>query len=149
MKPYKLQLVQAITAEDKRKRKQLCLDMQETLKEDEFMKRLVFSDEATFHTNGKDNKHNVRILGKKHPHATVEHTMDSPKVSVLCTITKKQVYGKFFSEGNVTGDAYLHNAQKWPMDGLTANEHEDLIFQQDGAPPHWKLTVRAYLNENL
>ena len=23
------------------------------------------------------------------------------------------------------------------------------IFQQDGAPSHWKLTVRAYLNENL
>ena len=35
------------------------------------------------------------------------------------------------------------------MDELTANEHEDFIFQQDGAPPQWKLTVRAYLNENL
>ena len=34
MKPYKLQVVQAITAADKRKRKQFCVDMQEKLEED-------------------------------------------------------------------------------------------------------------------
>ena len=39
--------------------------------------------------------------------------------------------------------------QAWLIDRLTANEAEDFIFQQDGAPPHWKLSVRAYLNENL
>ena len=35
------------------------------------------------------------------------------------------------------------------MDEHIANEHEYFIYQQDGAPPHWKLTVRAYLNDNL
>ena len=35
------------------------------------------------------------------------------------------------------------------MDELIANENEDFIYQQNGAPPHWKLTVRAYLNNNL
>ena len=54
----------------------------------------------------------------------------------------------FFDE-NVTGDNYLHMLQAWLMDRLTANEAEDFIFQQDGAPPHWKLSVRAYLNQNL
>ena len=39
--------------------------MQEKLEEDEFNERLVFSDESTFHTNGKVNKHNVCIWGKK------------------------------------------------------------------------------------
>ena len=61
MKPYKLQLVQAIIADDKRKRKQFCVDMQDKLEEDEFNERLVFNDEATLHTNGKVNRHNVRI----------------------------------------------------------------------------------------
>ena len=91
MKPYKLQLVQAITAEDKRRRKQLCVDMQKKLEEDEFMKRLVFSDESTFHANGKVNEHNDRIWGEGDPHATVEHVRDCPKVSVFCAISKKQV----------------------------------------------------------
>ena len=70
IKPYKLQPVQAITADDKRKRKQFCVDMHEKL-EDEFNKRLVFSDEATFH--GKVNRHNVCIWGKENPHVTIEH----------------------------------------------------------------------------
>ena len=149
MKPYKLLLVKAITADDKRKRKQFCVDMQEKLEEDKFMKHLVFSDEATFHMNGKVNKHNVRIWGEENPNATVEHVMDSPKVSVFCTISKEQVDGPFFFEANVTGDIYLHMHQNWLMDEPTSNEQEDFILQQDGAPPHWKLTVQTYLNENL
>ena len=39
--------------------------------------------------------------------------------------------------------------QNWLIDEFIANEHEDFIYQQDGAPPHWKLTVQAYLNDNL
>ena len=90
IKPYKLQVVQAIAAADKRKRKQCCVDMQEKPEEDEFNERLVFSDEVTFHTNGKANRHNVRIWGEENPHATIEHQRDSPKVNVFCAISKNQ-----------------------------------------------------------
>ena len=124
-------------------------NMQEKLEEDEFMKCLVISDEATFHINGKVNEHHVRIWGEQNLHATVEHVRDSPKESIFCAISKEQVDGPFFFEGNVNGDAYLHMHQNWPMDELTANEHGDFIFQQDGAPPHWRLTVQTYLDENV
>ena len=66
MKPYKMQVVQAITAAEKRKRKQFCFDMQVKL-DDEFNERLVVSDEATFHANGKVNRHNARIWGEENP----------------------------------------------------------------------------------
>ena len=128
MKPYKLQVFQAITAADKRKRKQFCVDMQEKLEDDEFNERLVFSDEATFHTNGKVKRHNVRISGEENPHATIEHERDSPKVNVFCTISKNHVHGPFFFEGNVTGDVYLQMLQNWLMDELIANEHENFIY---------------------
>ena len=104
IKPYKLQIAQAITAADKRKRKQFCVDMLEKLEEDEFNERLVFSDEVTFHTNGKVNRHNARIWGKENFHATIEHERDSPKVNVFCAISKNHVHGPFFFERNVTGD---------------------------------------------
>ena len=136
MKPYKLQDVQAITAADKRKRKQFCVDMQEKLEEDEFNERLVFSDEATFHTNGKVNRHNVCIWGEENPHATIKHERDSSKVNVFCAISKNHVHGAFFFEGNATGDLYLQMLQNWLMDELFVNEREDFIYQQDGAPPH-------------
>ena len=35
------------------------------------------------------------------------------------------------------------------MDKLIANEHKYFIYQQDGAPLHWKLTVPAYLSVKL
>ena len=50
--------------------------MQEKLEEDEFNERLVFSDEATLHTNGKVNGHNVCIWGEENSHATIEHERD-------------------------------------------------------------------------
>ena len=134
MKPFKLQVAQAITAADKRKRKQFCVDMQEKL-EDEFNERLVFSDEATFHTNGKVNGHNVSIWGEENPYATIKHEKDSPKVNVFCAISKNHVHGPFFFEGNVTGAVYLHTLQNWLMDERIGNEREDFIYQQDGAPP--------------
>ena len=49
----------------------------------------------------------------------------------------------------MTDDVYLQMLQNWLMDELIANEHEDFSYQQDGAPPHWNLTVQAYLNDNL
>ena len=70
-------------------------------------------------------------------------------MNVFCAISKNQIHGPFFFEGNVNGDVYLQMLQNWLFDQLIENEHESFIFQQDGAPPHWKLTVRAYLNENL
>ena len=101
------------------------------------------------HMNGKVNRHNVCIWGEENPHATIEHERNSPKVNVFCAISKNHVHGPFFFEGNVTGDVNLPMLQNWLIDELIANEHKDFIYQQDGAPPHWKLTVRAYLNENL
>ena len=142
MKPYKLQLVQAITADDKRKCKQFCVDMQKKFKEDKFNECLVFSDEATFHMNGKVNRRNVCIWAKENLYATIEHERDSPKVYMFCAISKNHVYGSFFFEENVTGDVYLQMLQNWLIDELIANE-------QDNAPPHWKLTVQAYVNDNL
>ena len=43
MRPYKLQFVQALKADDKRKRIQFCIDMQQELEEDQFDENLVFS----------------------------------------------------------------------------------------------------------
>ena len=88
MKPYKLQLIQAITADDKQKRKQFCVDMQEKFEKDKFNERLMFSDETTFYTNGKVNRHNVCIWGKENPHATIEHEGLIKSECVLCHLEK-------------------------------------------------------------
>ncbi|KAJ4433865.1 hypothetical protein ANN_16178 [Periplaneta americana] len=39
----------------------------------------VLSDEATFHANGKDNRHNCGIWGTQNPRKIIQHERDSPK----------------------------------------------------------------------
>ena len=65
-------------------------------------------------------------------------------------MSKKAVYGPFFFEGaTVNGETYLDMLEKWLMDNLSEEESDDFIFQQDGAPPHWSLRVRQFLNTTL
>ena len=53
----------------------------------DLMTGLFLSDEATFHVNGKVNKHNTRIWGTENPHEILEHQRDSPKGDrVLCYV---------------------------------------------------------------
>ena len=70
---YKVQMLQALQPNDMSRRKEFAVNMLEQISEDEaFLKRVCFSDEATFHVSGKLNKHNVRIWGSENPHATRE-----------------------------------------------------------------------------
>ena len=55
MRPYKPQLLKALKADDKRLRQQFCVGMQEQMEKDQFHEKLVFNDEATFHTSSNVN----------------------------------------------------------------------------------------------
>ncbi|PNF28132.1 hypothetical protein B7P43_G07583 [Cryptotermes secundus] len=134
---------------NQQKRMEFCDSMLETMEDKTFISHLIFSDEATFRLSGTVNRHNVHIWGTEHPHETVEHERDSPKVNVFCAVSQKKVYGPFFFEGKtVTGQTYLDMLQNWLFTSLQADSH-DFIFQQDGALPHWHLMVRAFLNEKV
>lgn len=149
--PYKLQLVQKLYPQDRDTRFNFCHDLQESIENDpDLLSKIIFSDEATFYLNGKVNRHNIRIWGTQNPHTTHEIERNSPKVNVFCAVTERSVYGPFFFEWpSVTGDTYLDMLQNWLLPRLQANERDDYIFQQDGAPPHWSLKVRDFLNTNL
>ena len=50
----------------------------------------------------------------------------------------------------VNKENYLEMPQDsfWPAI-MNSGVKEDIIFMQDGAPPHWGTNVRDWLNENL
>jgi hypothetical protein len=91
-KAYKLTLVQALTENDKQLRTVFSVNMLEFLENDDFGDRIVFSDEATFHINGRVNRHNVRIWGSEHPRQIIEHVRDSPKLNVFAAIYIHAMY---------------------------------------------------------
>jgi hypothetical protein len=41
--------------------------------ENDWPARFIFSAKATFHINGKVNRHDVHVWGTENPHVTLEH----------------------------------------------------------------------------
>ena len=134
-KPYKMRLVQALTPANKVKRRDFWEEMQLKMEEYDFIERIIFCDEATFHISGKVNGHNVLIWGTEKPHAQIEHQHDSPKANVFCVVYRENVHGPFFStEATMTGDSFLGMLENWLLPQLNTS-YDDYILQMDGAHP--------------
>jgi ribosomal protein S18 acetylase RimI-like enzyme len=146
---YKLQLVQHIQPCDKPQRVNFETFMLEQLTaDDSYLQKILFSDEATFHTHGVVNCHNCRIWGSKNPHAQMEHVRDSPKVNVWCDIMSGRIVGPFFfHESTITSAVYLDMLENFVFPQIA--EVDGLIFQQDGAPPHFGAIVHTALDERF
>jgi hypothetical protein len=144
---YKIQLVQKLRENDKPVHHTFALKMLSRLDDDNaFMKRTVFSDEATFHVSSKMNRHKCRIWGSENPHKVMEHKHDTPKLNVWCALTSDSVTGPFFfEEATVTGASYLNMLQNYAITQIP----QGYFFQQDGAPPRCANTVKAFLDQQF
>ncbi|KFM58440.1 hypothetical protein X975_09349, partial [Stegodyphus mimosarum] len=79
----KVQILQVLKPDDRPRRMAFATDMLRRIEDDaEFLKPIMFSDEASFHLSGIVNRHNVRIWGSENPHEYPETQRDSPKVNV-------------------------------------------------------------------
>lgn len=152
LRPYKLTMVQQISDLDKVARSEFCVEMFERIEADEtFLKKIIFSDESTFHVNGKVNTRNCRIWGSEKPHVIIEHVRDSPKVNVFCAVSHFKVYGPFFfMEKTINGGVYLDMLEHFLIPQINQDEQQvPFYFQQDGAPPHFHGEVRAFLDNRF
>ena len=110
--------------------------MEQISEDEKFLNRVCFSDEATFYVSGKINTHNVRIWGSEHPHVTRELHRNSPKVNIWCGMMHNQIIGPFFfNEETITANVYLDLLTEYVVPQLN-DFQPNIIFQQDGAPPH-------------
>lgn len=145
--PYKPTLLQELSEDDYDRRVEFCEFMMERINNNpNFLNNIVFSDEATFCLNGNVNRHNCRYWAAENPHWMIQnHTQTPQKLNVWVGICADHIIGPFFIRGTLTGDRYLQLLQQQIIPACQANL-DDLWFQQDGAPPHYHLDVRRYLN---
>ncbi|KFM64525.1 hypothetical protein X975_16921, partial [Stegodyphus mimosarum] len=125
-------------------------DMLRRIEDDaEFLKRIMFSDETSFHLSGIVNRQNVRIWGSENPYEYREAQRDTPKVNVWCGLMHDGVIGPFFfTEKTVSSVVYLDMLENFVFPQL--EELQPHVFlQQDGAPPHWGTIVRTSLNDHF
>ena len=109
MKPYRLQLLQAVGVGDRAKGTDICDMLLEDMEGDTFYPLLIFNDKAPFHLSGKVSCHSVRIWGLENPHEAVKRDRDSPKINVFSAVSVRKIYDPFLKE-TLTGNSYLENA---------------------------------------
>ena len=157
--PYKIHLVQELHEDDFDRRLQFCELMSEMIMNDaNLLFNTCFSDECSFFLNGAVNRHNCRYWSDSNPRIYHEvHTQHPQKLNVWAGIFGDNLVGPFFLRGNLTGEMYLELLQEAVDPALTAiieNQHDRyvenrIMFQQDGAPPHYALFVRQYLDQTF
>ncbi|GBM50384.1 hypothetical protein AVEN_97208-1 [Araneus ventricosus] len=124
-------------------------DSEQNLLENNYLNRICFSDESTFHVSGMVNRYNVRIWGPENPHVSAQLQRDSSKVNVWCGLMHNKVIRPFyFTEKSITANVYLNLLQLFIAPQLE-EFRPWIMFQQDGAPLHWGSLVRDFLDETF
>lgn len=111
--PYGVKLTQELKESDYGNRLDFCELMEGKIRDPEFLKKVCFSDESTFHLNGYVNRHNCRYWCEENPNEYREaHTQRPQKMNVWAGILGDEVIGPFFIEGNLDGPKYIFLGQK-------------------------------------
>jgi hypothetical protein len=148
---YKVQIVQALEPNDRPQGQQFAIEMLGRVDQNpNYLSNVMFSDEGTFHTCGKVNRHNIRIWGSENPQSVREHVRDSKKVNVWCGMMKDRIIGSFlFIEPTVTWNICLDMLEQFAVPQLLPQQPNAIFQQQDGAPPHWILFVSDFLDRTF
>ena len=155
---YKIQMKQAQTPKNREQRTEFGNKMADRIESDsEFLKQIIFSDEAHFHLSGHVNRQNCRFWADENPHATVESPITREKVTAWMGIGHYGIFGPFFFEDGETGKTdtirtsnYIEMLKKKFVPALKRkNVLDKCWFMQDGAPPHCSKESLAWLEKQF
>jgi hypothetical protein len=155
--PYKIKMIHELNEDDFDRRMEYCEILSERVIETpNLLYKICFSDECTFYLNGEVNRQNFRYWSDSNPHlARQVHTQHPQKLNVWAGILGNHIIGPFFLEGNLNGEGYLNLLINHIMPSITNTLELDplleneVVFQQDGAPPHYVAPVRQFLNNTF
>jgi transposase len=152
--PYRPKFIQVLKDRDYAARFYFSAWIQGMVEEDNnFLKNVLFSDEATFTSNGHVSSQNCRWWASENPNFVVQcKDQYHFKVNVWCGILNSQIVGPFFFRETLNSHTYL-NFLEGPvsqfLDDLSLAKRAKLYFQQDGASIHSTQEVTEWLNEEF
>lgn len=153
LRPYRVQSVQALYPGDYRARRNFCRWMLQKLEGDpHFFERILFTDEASFSSTAIVNRQNLRIWAERNPRAMMQRVHQGRfSVNVWAGIIGNTLIGPVYLPLRLNSRNYLHFLQRDLMprlrDMIPRHARHRIFFMHDGAPPHFGLQVRAFLNE--
>jgi hypothetical protein len=139
--PYKMEVVQDLSDEDRATRVQFAMDMLETMDGDpDFLSHIMFSDEANFDLVGNVNKQNIRYWATDPPTDFFKEVpLHPPLVEVWMAVGSPGRVGPFFFDNiTVNKERYLEMLETRVEPVLREFDNFDqIVFQQDGASAHF------------
>lgn len=118
-----------------------------------FLNKILFTDEATFTTNGVVTSQNCRYWATENPHWVINcKDQYSEKVNVWCGILGDRIIGPFFFNNSLNGERLVNffDTELWDaIENLPLNVRQEMFFQLDGASIHYSIIVRQWLNEHF
>lgn len=119
----------------------------------EFTSVVLFTDEAKFSREAITNFHNNHIWTVANPHAIIERRHQQTfSLNVWAGIIGDRLLGPVFLPNILNGDNYLNFLRDdLPelLEDLSLDIRQHLYFMHDGAPAHYRVTVREFLNETI
>lgn len=114
---------------------------------------MLFTDEASFTREGIINLHNNHVWSEENPHS-IRSTKFQHKfsVNVWAGIIDGYLIGPYLLPNRLTGPIYLVFLQQvLPdlLDDVPVQIRHEMWLQHDGAPAHYSLDVRRYLNQTF
>lgn len=154
VRPFKPRFIHTLEENDDMRRLDFCLWIGENIfRERRFVENIIFSDEATFNTNGTVSSQNSRYWSHNNPHFRIQcRRQYSKKINVWCAISYSGIIGPYFFESNLNQHTYLHMLNTFFHDHLNdipLVDRRKLFFQQDGCPAHSTRIVREWLNQQF
>jgi len=151
LKPYRPRLLQHLLPDDAERRLQFAVLMLSEIRENpDLLDKIVWSDEASFKLSGHVNRHNCVYWFPENPHMVSTNELNQPGLTVWAGMSSNGVIGPVFFERTVTAEVYLQMLQSFAIPEMQSlNNFNELYFQQDGAPAHFAVSVRSYLNDTF
>ncbi|CAF3259642.1 unnamed protein product [Rotaria sp. Silwood2] len=151
LKPYRSQLLHALSEDDFDRRCKLAHIFLKLVAEDSsFPDRIVWTDEATFKLNGHVNRHNCVYYATENPHIAITQEINAPGIIVWAGIWPGGLIGPFFFRDTVTGRSYLEMIDE---ESVPAIQHrmnlEEIFYMHYADPAHYDQTVRRFLDQTI
>lgn len=152
--PYHFTPVQNLLPTDLPARLNFCnfLNQKQDLDPD-FPKKILFTDEATFTRRGVFNWRNNHSWEQENPHAIRErHFQHEFSINIWCGIVGNFIIGPYELPARLNGNEYLRfleNDLPGMLEDVPLLIRQNIWYMHDGAPAHYSIQVRNFLNQNF
>lgn len=153
-KPYHLQPVQNLRPEDGPRRQNFCNWLIGSTRRDAmFLRKILWTDEATFTRRGVVNYHNLHVWAQENPHAIRPKSFQTEfSLNVWIGIIDDNLCGPYFLPHRLNSALFLdflENNFLDIFDDVPPIIRHECWFQMDGAPAHYGINVREWCNAHF